>query len=300
MKNFEGDQDGEQITSAEKLSLFMKLFRGRDDVYARRWTNVKKDRSGYSPACANEWVRGVCEKPKVKCGDCDNRDLIPMTEKVILDHLHGRIVAGVYPLLEDKTCWFLAVDFDDEGWEEDVRVFLGVAKEQSLVPAIERSRSGKGAHAWIFFQQPVAASLARAMGCHLITLAMSKRDQLGMASYDRLFPNQDTMPKGGFGNLIALPFQGEAREMGNTLFLDEELEPYKDQWGYLNSITPLAPSYVEALVSKARSDGQVIGVKTASSGAEDEDQPWERRSKRRARQFAIADPLPDTVRAVIA
>ena len=181
-------------TTAEKVTLFRQLFRGQDDVYPKLWTNTTTGRKGYAPACANEWVRGICDKPRVKCGECPNQAFLPMTDQVILDHLQGRHVVGVYPLMTDETCWLLAADFDKSSWTDDVLAFAETCRTARVPVAVERSRSGQGAHAWFFFAAPVAASLARKMGSYLLTQTMSRRHQLSMDSYDRLFPNQDTLP----------------------------------------------------------------------------------------------------------
>ena len=219
-------------TSRTKVALFRQLFRGREDLYPKLWTNTTTRRKGYAPACANEWVRGVCEKPRVKCGECPNHAFLPVTDQVILDHLQGRHVVGVYPLLTDETCWLLAADFDKSSWAEDVVAFAETCRTVGVPAAVERSRSGQGAHAWFFFAAPVAASLARKMGTYLLTQTMSRRHQLSMDSYDRLFPNQDTLPRGGFGNLIALPLQHGPRQDGNTVFVDDQLTPFPDQWPF--------------------------------------------------------------------
>jgi hypothetical protein len=198
-----------------KIALF-SLFRGREDVYPRRFESRKTGRSGYAPACANEWVRGVCEKPRIKCAECPNRRFLPVTDDVIRWHLSGcdaegqPFVAGVYPLLQDETCLFLAVDFDKAGWRDDAAAFLEACRHLNLPAALERSRSGRGAHVWFFFQEAIPA-LARRLGSHVLTETMEGHPDIGLDSYDRLFPNQDTMPHGGFGNLIALPLQRAAR-----------------------------------------------------------------------------------------
>jgi len=189
----------------DKIRLFRSLFRGRTDVFPKRWENVKQARSGYAPACANEWVRGVCEKPRVKCGECPHQALISVDDRVIDDHLGGKHTAGVYPLLPDDTCWFVAVDFDDESWMDDVAAFAEAARAHGLSPAVERSRSGNGAHVWFLFASPVAAQEGRNMASFVLTETMRLRRELKLRSYDRLFPSQDTLPQGGFGNLIALP-----------------------------------------------------------------------------------------------
>ncbi len=223
-------------TPAEKVRLFRTLFRGREDVFPTRFVSKKIGKPGYAPACANKFVPGVCELPRIKCGDCPNQAFVPVSDQIVLDHLRGRHVMGVYPLLEDETCWFLAADFDKASWRDDISAFVEASRSVGVPIAVERSHSGNGAHAWFLFTAPVAASVARKIGCYLITETMARRHLLSMESYDRLFPNQDTMPRGGFGNLIALPLQHEPRRHGNTVFLDDMLEPYADQWGFLASV----------------------------------------------------------------
>lgn len=203
--------DAPVLSPAAKVALFRSLFKGRIDVFPRLWTNARTGRRGYAPACTNEWIRGVCNKPRIKCGECPNQAFIPFDDQVVTDHLQGRHVAGVYPLLNDETCWLLAIDLDGVSWAEDVSALRKTCRDIGLEAAVERSRSGNGAHVWFFFSAPVPASTARRMGCFILTETMSRRHQLSMASYDRLFPNQDTMPRGGFGNLIALPLQHEAQ-----------------------------------------------------------------------------------------
>jgi len=187
-------------TSAEKVKLFCSPFRGREDVFPTRFVSKKTGKPGYAPACRNKFVKGVCELPQVKCGDCPNQAFIPFDDAAVIGHLTGRHVMGVYPLLEDETCRFLAVDFDKSTWTEDVRAFAETCRRVGLPAAVERSRSGNGAHVWLFFSAPLPAATARKMGCYLITETMSRRYELSMDSYDRLFPSQDTMPRGGFGN----------------------------------------------------------------------------------------------------
>ncbi|MBI2859479.1 MAG: restriction endonuclease subunit R, partial [Chloroflexi bacterium] len=206
---------------AEKMKLYRSLFHGRDDEFAKAWWSQKTQRVGYSPVCKHQWDPALCDKPRVKCVDCPNRDFNPMADEVIQDHLEGKHTIGIYPLLPDETCHLLAIDFDKQSWMDDVGAFLETCRQMGIPAALERSRSGNGAHIWIFFSESVAASTARKLGCYLLTETMSRRHQLGMDSYDRLFPNQDTLPKGGFGNLIALPLQKRPAEKGNTLFLDE-------------------------------------------------------------------------------
>ncbi|PWJ64898.1 MULTISPECIES: hypothetical protein [unclassified Fibrobacter] len=213
----------------EKVKLYQSLFQGRSDVYARRFESAKTGKSGYQPVCKNEWVPGVCNKPKVKCGDCSSRCFLPMTATVIENHLRGEepcwngsrpFVAGIYPLLEDDSCKFLAVDFDDGNWLDDARAFMSACKAENVFASLERSRSGCGGHVWFFFDECIPAKLARELGSALMTKALDLRPQIGMNSFDRFFPNQDFMPKGGLGNLIALPLQKKAREKNHSSFIN--------------------------------------------------------------------------------
>ncbi|MBI2894414.1 MAG: DEAD/DEAH box helicase family protein [Deltaproteobacteria bacterium] len=289
-------------TSAEKLRLFRELFRGREDVYARRWEKPDKGESGYAPACANFWARGLCPKrdrKRVRCGECANRKFLSLGDEIIRDHLHGREVIGVYPMLEDETCCFLAADFDKTCWKEDVLAFVETCRDAGVQPSLERSRSGNGAHVWFFFSTPVAADVARRMGCYLITETMARRHQLGMESYDRLFPNQDTMPRGGFGNLIALPLQGEARKHGNTLFVDDSFEPWRDQRAYLVGVPRLGPDLVADLAREASRKGLVVGVRPAEPLDEEDAAPWTRLPSSRRKTPRISGPLPAVMRAVL-
>lgn len=290
------------ITSKEKVALFRSLFRGRADLFPKLWTS-RAGKKGYSPACTNDWASGICGKPRkppVKCSECDNRKFLPVTDQVILDHLQGRHVIGVYPMLPDDTCWFLAADFDKETWKDDVAAFRETCKSMNLPVAIERSRSGNGAHAWFFFAEPVAAATARTMGCYLITETMSRRHQLSMESYDRLFPSQDTLTKGGFGNLIALPFQHEPRQMGNTVFLDENFTPYDDQWEYLTSIKKLQPEVIQRIANEAVRSDSVLGVQRDTKGEEDEHAPWNRTPSRKTPKKKVVGKLPARTHAVFA
>ena len=218
-------------------------------MFPRRWENPKSGKSGYSPVCRNEWVRGVCGKPQVKCGECPNQAFVPFGDDIIRSHLTGKaagnaadFTAGIYPMLPDETCWFLAADFDKKSWKRDVVAFRDTARAKGVPVAIERSRSGNGAHAWIFFAEPVAAGDARRLGALLVTATMDRCPDIGFDSYDRFFPSQDTMPAGGFGNLIALPFQSRPRENGNSVFVDDDFRPYEDQWAYLSEIRRLSRS----------------------------------------------------------
>ncbi|WP_230986444.1 TOTE conflict system archaeo-eukaryotic primase domain-containing protein [Cohnella fermenti] len=172
----------------EKLALFGSLFRGREDVYPIRWEG-KQGRAGYSPACANEWT-SVCRKPQVKCSACSHQHFLPVTNEVLYKHLDAREnrTVGVYPMLKDENCWFLAMDFDKEQWQEDAAAVMQICGEQRIPAALERSRSGNGGHIWLFFEKPVEASTGRKLGAILLMLSMNRRYQLGLDSFDRMFP----------------------------------------------------------------------------------------------------------------
>ncbi len=288
------------MAPTDKVRLFRSLFRGRADVFPTHWQNRRKKTSGYSPACANEWAHGLCEKPRIKCAECPNQAFRPVTDQVVLDHLQGRHVIGIYPLLEDETCWLLAVDFDKGEWEADVRAFRETCERFGVHAAVERSRSGNGAHVWFFFSEPVPAADARRLGSYLLTETMTRRHQLPLSSYDRLFPNQDTMPRGGFGNLIALPLQHASREMGNTVFVDADGKPLPDQWAYLASIPRIEPVVVEKLVQDALASGSVIGVPAVDEFELDPDAPWAPRPSRRRRDQISQEELPRSIRVVLA
>lgn len=287
-----------------KIGLFRSLFRGREDVYPRRFESRKTGKSGYAPACANEWIRGVCEKPRIKCTDCPNRRFLQITDEVIGWHLSGRddrgfdFVMGVYAMLQDETCFFLAVDFDGENWQPDAAAFLKTCRRLDVPAVLERSRSGDGGHVWFFFEDAIPANLARKLGSHILTETMEHRPDIGLHSYDRLFPNQDTLPKGGFGNLIALPLQKQARRRSNTVFLDEQFRPYVDQWAFLASLRPISRAQVEALVRDAECKGRVVGVRMALADENDEN-PWTAPPSRRRKEPPITGPLPEALEVIL-
>jgi len=260
---------------ADKVRLFMSFFGGRDDVYAVRWEN-RKGISGYSPCCRNEWKPGVCAKPKGKCAACRHKAYAPFDGNVVEDHLRGKIVAGIYPMLTNDTCRFLAIDFDEGEWRKDVAALRAVCAEFSIPLAVERSRSGNGAHAWLFFAAPLSAVKARRFGTSLLTCTMSRRHEITFASYDRFFPNQDTLPTGGLGNLIALPLQKEARTAGNSEFIDDNFEPFADQWALLGAMPRLTEDDVVSLTAKL-CQGQELGV--LKSDEEEEQKPWAPRTE---------------------
>jgi superfamily II DNA or RNA helicase len=280
------------------VRFFKEFFRGRTDVYAKYWLSRKTGKSGYSPVCKNEWVSKICQKATIKCSVCSHREFLPFDESVISRHLNGGLIAGIYPLLDSDVCYFVALDFDGDGWQDNIIAFKQTCLEQNVPVAIERSRSGNGAHAWIFFEDKLSAFTARRLGSFLLTETMNKRYQLDMKSYDRLFPNQDTLPKGGFGNLIALPFQKEAAKLGNSLFIDDNFKPYPDQWEFLSSIKKISVDEVERLANKAAAQGKVIGVRL--SPQDEGDPPWLRLPSGKKRYLPIISNLPESVDLVVA
>jgi len=288
----------------EKIALFRFLFRGREDVYSRRFESRKTGKSGYAPACGNEWVPGICEKPRIKCAECPHRRFLPITDDVIRWHLSGRdaagqpFVAGVYPMLLDETCFFVAVDFDKGSWLEDALGFVETCRTMNLSPALERSRSGRGGHVWLFFDEAVPAALGRKLGAYILTETMERRPDLGFDSYDRLFPNQDTLPHGGFGNLIALPLQRNARGAGNSVFVDHHGVPHSDQWTFLSRIERLPRAQLERVVGDGERRGRILAV---SPPAEERDErtPWTAPPSRRRKAPPIVGELPPSLELVL-
>ena len=227
-------------TPSEKIALIRSLFRGREDVYALRWENSRSGKSGYTPAVAGGWG-GARDAPKL---------YLPLSDEAIEKHLRGCESIGIYPLLKDDSCWLLACDLDGSAWHLDAMALLEACTDTDVPAVLERSRSGSGAHLWVFFTSPVAAASARRLGALLLREAMASRAELDLASYDRLFPSQDFLPQKGFGNLIALPLQGKCREAGMSVFLDPAtLEPAPDQWALLSSIERLSPEALESLLA---------------------------------------------------
>jgi len=279
------------ISTQEKVALFRRLFRGRTDVYPIRWESKTSDKTGYAPACANEWRTGVCEKPRIKCSDCGNRLLIPLSDSIIFDHLAGEHTVGVYPLLPDDSCHFLAVDFDEADWRDDARAFAQSCRELNIPVAVEISRSGNGAHAWVFFSSAVPARDARRLGTAIISHTCARTRQLKLTSYDRLFPNQDTMPKGGFGNLIALPLQKKPRENGCSIFVNDALNPYPDQWAFLAAIQPMSPHDIDPVILCATGGAHPLDVAFITD--EDLQEPWKRRPSLSRK---LAEPMPASLR----
>ncbi len=281
-----------------KIALYRGLFRGREDIYALRWEG-NNGKSGYAPACVHDWNCPRCSENRAKRSQCENRQFLSLTDSVVHDHLSGKKILGIYPLLTDETCWFLAADFDKKNWREDSVAFLTTLGEMGVPASLERSRSGQGGHVWIFFASPIPASLARKLGCAILTQTMERRHQIGLDSYDRFFPNQDTLPKGGFGNLIALPLQKNPRDAGNSVFLNEAFQIYPDQWSYLSGVRKMRFDDVDHLVREASREGNIVGIRMSVTDEESDEDPWTQPPSKRKDEKPIQGPFPGTLNIVL-
>lgn len=275
----------------DKIALFRSYFRGREDVYAVRAANA----SGKAPYYPKRQFIGK-ENGKIQWGD-----YLPLTDEVFQAHLHdgnAPLTVGIYPLLTDETCWFLAIDFDKTNWKDDTAAFLKTCQAFNIPTALERSRSGNGGHVWIFFANPLPARTARRLGTRLLTRTMETRHQIGLDSYDRMFPNQDTSPKGKhLGNLIALPLQRVPAKEGHSLFIDEEHVPYPDQWVFLASLRKMTLAEVETVVSDLEQFGELIPVPEPPTNEED-DIPW--KLQRNHLPQLLPEPLPKKIKIILA
>ncbi|WP_022950854.1 TOTE conflict system archaeo-eukaryotic primase domain-containing protein [Leucothrix mucor] len=270
----QNSQTQSKLTIQQKISVFESLFKGRTDIFATRWQSTK-GRSGYSVACDNEWVKGLCEKPRIKCSECVNRKYTLLNQQVLYDHLSGRQVVGLYPLLPDNSCYLLAADFDKAGWQDAVKAMSEACSQFDIPHTIEVSRSGNGAHLWIFFSEPVQAKEVRLLGFSLLDKAMEIYPSLSFDAYDRLFPSQDIMPEGGFGNLIALPLQKEARKSGYSCFVGQSLLPYSDQWDHLAQIKTVSQQTLSKLLSQISPSL----IQPQEQDLADRSLPWEQTAK---------------------
>lgn len=267
-----------RLSLQEKVAIFQNLFKGRDDVFAKRWYSPSSQKAGYQPVCEREWNREYCDKRKYKCADCPNRQFAHLSYNDFFNHLagkdkFGRDVIGLYPICQDDTCYFLCTDFDDKncehGYKNDVLAFVNVCNSWNVPCYIERSRSGNGAHVWIFFNKPITALKARKLGNAILTEAMDREARLSFKSYDRFFPNQDSLPEGGLGNLVALPLQGMARRKGNSVFVDNKFNAYEDQWTFLSQIHKFSEAELDLLLRQHTVP--TLGELSKSS----ETKPWE-------------------------
>lgn len=267
-----------RLSLQEKVAIFQNLFKGRDDVFAKRWYSPSSQKAGYQPVCEREWNREYCDKRKYKCADCPNRQFAHLSYNDFFNHLagkdqFGRDVIGLYPICKDNTCYFLCTDFDDKncehGYKNDVLAFINVCNSWNVPCYIERSRSGNGAHVWIFFNKPITALKARKLGNAILTEAMDREARLSFKSYDHFFPNQDSLPEGGLGNLVALPLQGMARRKGNSVFVDNKFNAYEDQWTFLSQIHKFSEAELDLLLRQHTVP--TLGELSKSS----ETKPWE-------------------------
>jgi superfamily II DNA or RNA helicase len=250
----------------DKLALYADLFRARTDVYALYWENLRAGTNGWMPAVAGRWRKGM-----------DRRSVryLPLTRAVIAAHLAEKdVFIGLYPLTKDNSCRFLVADFDGPTAMIDALAYVKAARADGVPAAVELSKSGRGAHVWVFFAGPVAGATARLVGTSLLHDAMMLRGTMDLHSYDRLFPNQDVLPDGGFGNLIAAPLQRKRRHHGLTVFLDlGTLEPYEDQWDFLSTLDRLGPGDAARIARRAKQTAVGVDVTTVSRSAATRIQP---------------------------
>lgn len=276
--------------SVEQIDLFITLFHGRTDVYAKRFIS-KAGNVGYSPGCNHFWRQGLCPKKegqKIKCFDCPNRNWIKLNRRLLRVHLEGHKpdgtdVIGIYPMLADETCYFIVFDFDnhdkkketnkgegintDNDWVNDVDAMREICKGNGIDALVERVRSGKGAHVWLFFEEAIPVPVARRFGMALLTKGAESMNQINFKSYDRMLPAQDKMPVGGLGNLIALPLQGQALKNGNSAFIDEAWKVIQDPWGLMKAVKKNSRQFIEEKMKDWASEG-VFGILASDMSGE--------------------------------
>lgn len=266
-------------SNAEKIRFFRSLFLGREDVFARRYENPKKGTSGYSPYCRNQWGSGCVLKQHKKCGECPVCEHEPVSDEVVRCHLRGRddamkpFVMGIYPMLGDETVRLAVIDFDESAWRRDALLVVRKMRAMGLPAALEKSRSGRGAHLWLFFQSPIPAKSVRETLTYVLTLVLEEHPEIGLDSYDRIIPSQDTLPKGGFGSLVALPLQAEPRKVDNSVFVNDDWVPYADQWTYLSSVKKVDIAVLDGLLRKARGEHRILLPRPQTVA--DSERPWE-------------------------
>ena len=281
------------VTDKIASDFFMMFCRGRKDVYDLRYTNPKTGKNGYYTQCFNRWDRGchIQKKAGVRCKDCELRAYKPVTLPLIKAHMNGtdpngNDVVAIYPMLENNLCQLLVFDFDnhakgaeqedyaniDDGWKEEINALRHICKNLDVDAAVERSRSGRGAHLWIFFKEMVPARLARRFGFALLEKGAESVNLKSFKYYDRMIPTQDALPEGGLGNVIALPLQGMALKSGNSAFIDENWNAYEDQLNVLAGTRRLTRQGIEDYLSLWYSTG-------STSEDNGTDAPWDKNSE---------------------
>lgn len=282
----------QRAITPDMARFFYSYFHGRSDVFSRR-APLKSGRFGYFPACYNFWKHGICPKAsgrKVRCQDCQHRKYIPLSPAILMAHLKGEKkntsdVVGLYPLLPDNTCRFLVFDFDnheegkadDKTWQEEAGTLARICRENHIDALVERSRSGHGAHVWIFFASPIPASEARKFGNALLAKGAQSVNMKSFTAYDRMMPMQDNLPSGGLGNLIALPLQGQALKNGNSAFVDENWNVLPDQWETLKRTRKLTSAEVTEKIKLWLPLSSLSSSNKSPTGdTEAESRPWEK------------------------
>ena len=281
------------VTDKIASDFFMMFCRGRKDVYDLRYTNPKTGKNGYYTQCFNRWDRGchIQKKDGVRCKDCELRAYKPVTLSLIKAHMNGtdpngNDVVAIYPMLENNLCQLLVFDFDnhakgaeqedyaniDDGWKEEINALRRICKNLDVDAVVERSRSGRGAHLWIFFKEMVPARLARRFGFALLEKGAESVNLKSFKYYDRMIPTQDVLPEGGLGNVIALPLQGMALKSGNSAFIDENWNAYEDQLNVLAGTRRLTRQGIEDYLSLWYSTGSI----SEDNGT---DAPWDKNSE---------------------
>ena len=281
------------VTDKIASDFFMMFCRGRKDVYDLRYTNPKTGKNGYYTQCFNRWDRGchIQKKDGVRCKDCELRAYKPVTLPLIKAHMNGtdpngNDVVAIYPMLENNLCQLLVFDFDnhakgaeqedyaniDDGWKEEINALRHICKNLDVDAVVERSRSGRGAHLWIFFKEMVPARLARRFGFALLEKGAESVNLKSFKYYDRMIPTQDALPEGGLGNVIALPLQGMALKFGNSAFIDENWNAYEDQLNVLAGTRRLTRQGIEDYLSLWYSTG-------STSEDNGTDAPWDKNSE---------------------
>lgn len=284
----------EETLTKEKVRLFYSMFKGRKDVYSLRSgkPSKKTGKYGYYPQCANVWNYTLCSKatnPRTKCTDCPNQSYKPLNSDVLVAHLKGvksdcSDVVGLYPVLPDGTCNYLVFDFDNHDgasdslrWQEEANALRKMCENNNVPCLVERSRSGKGAHVWLFFENPVEVKKARQFGAALLDKGAESVNQISFDTYDRMIPAQDKLPSGGLGNLVALPLQGRAVKAGNSVFVDANWQPYYDQWDALRKTGKISSSFIsEKIAIWGKKNPDIKGnTNTESQQISIDDTPWE-------------------------